>query len=228
MARAASVTKLLSAVRDPSVHELLLSSDTTWANARCPYCGHEHALVVAAQTDGNYEQAPDLTTWFRCVACKAGFVAQDGVIQPAPIPLRTPDGMPTDEVAVWDEVRACLGIGASTAVVMLCRKLLLHIAVTHGLASTNSRGYAPGFAECVQHLQDEGVVTSRMKAWVDRIKEIGNDANHTLVPITKEQAFDVATFMEQLLILAYELDARMLASSPGTEGAEGTEVFEAE
>lgn len=65
-----------------------------------------------------------------------------------------------------------------------------------------------------------------MKAWVDRIKEIGNDANHTLVPITKEQAFDVATFMEQLLILAYELDARMLAASPGIEGADNSEELD--
>lgn len=224
MARATSVTRLLSAVRDSSVHELLLSSDTTWSDAPCPYCGHQHALVVAAETDGNYEQAPNFTAWFRCVACKAGFVSQDGVIQPAPMPLRTPDGVPADEGAVWEEVRACLGIGASTAVVMLCRKLLFHIAATHGIPESNSRGYAPGFAECVQHLQEEGIVTSRMKPWVDRIKEIGNDANHTLVPITTEQAFDVATFMEQLLVLAYELDARMLAASPTTEEADNGEV----
>jgi hypothetical protein len=213
MARSTSVTKLLSAVKDPGVHELLLSADTTWSNARCPHCGHEHALVVAAQTDGNYEQMPDMTIWFRCVACQAGFVSQGGVIHPAARPLRTPEGTPKDEIAIWEEARACLGIGAHTAVVMLCRKLIFHMAVTHGLAATNARGYAPGFAECATHLQSEGLVTPRMMPWVDRIKDIGNDANHTLSPITAEQALDVATFMEQLLVLAYELDARMNAAS---------------
>lgn len=57
-------------------------------------------------------------------------------------------------------------------------------------------------------------MTARMMKWVDRIKDVGNDANHALTTITPAEALDVATFAEQLLILAYELDARMEAADP--------------
>ena len=46
-----------------------------------------------------------------------------------------------------------------------------------------------------------------MREWVDEIKSIGNDANHELTPILADQANDVATFTEQLLVLAYEMRA---------------------
>lgn len=52
-----------------------------------------------------------------------------------------------------------------------------------------------------------------MMKWVERIKDVGNDANHKLVPITAEQATDVASFTEQLLVLSYEFDARMDAAA---------------
>ena len=215
-----SVTHLLRTAQDKAIGGLPLAESESWSDAPCPYCGQSHALVVAAQVDGNYKQQVPLTTWLRCVSCHKGYVRQDGAIQPGVKPLRTPLGVPEDEVAVWEEARSCLGVGAHTAAVMLCRKLLFHIAVTHGLAPANSKGFAPGFAECAKHLEKQGLVTPRMMKWVDRIKDVGNDANHALVPIEATQSLDVATFTEQLLVLAYELDARMDASDSTPEESE--------
>lgn len=213
MSRSVAVTYLLATVQGQSVRALPMNESDAWADETCPHCGHEHALRVAAETDGNYALQHHQTEWYRCVACRAGYVRQGGVIYPAGMPLRTPDGVPADEAAVWEEARACLGLGANTAAVMLCRKLLFHIANTHGLPEANDKGFAPGFAECAEHLRTQGLVTDRMMTWVKRIKDIGNEANHKLVPVTAEQALDVATFTEQLLVLAYELDARMAASA---------------
>lgn len=213
MAKNISVTYLLRTAQDSDIGGLPLTESATWADVTCPHCGHQHALVVAAQVDGNYQQQPQLTAWYRCVACQAGYVREAGVVYPGGKPLRTPQGVPADEVKVWEEARDCLGVGANTAAVMLCRKLLFHVAVTHGLAPANSKGFAPGFAECAEYLQGHGLVTPKMMKWVERIKEVGNDANHKLVPITAEQARDVATFTEQLLVLAYELDVRMDAAA---------------
>lgn len=92
---------------------------------------------------------------------------------------------------------------------MLCRKLLFHLAVTHGLPPKKDNGFAPGFAECVVHLEKEQIITQRMRPWVDRIKDVGNSQNHELEPISEEAALDVARFTEQLLKLAHEMDALM-------------------
>lgn len=209
----------LRTAQDSAIGSLPLAQSGTWADVTCPHCGNQYALVVAAQVDGNFEQRPDLTAWYRCVSCQSGYVREAGVVYPAGRPLRTPLGIPFDEVQVWEETRDCLGVGANTAAVMLCRKLLLHIAVTHGLAPENAKGFAPGFAECVEHLRAQELVTTRMMNWVERIRDVGNDANHNLAKITSTQALDVATFTEQLLVLTYELDARMDAAAPPTDGA---------
>lgn len=139
------------------------------------------------------------------------------------MPLRKPAGLPDIDAAIWSEVRVCLGAGANAAAVMLCRKLLFHIAVANGLPPKNERDRAPSYMEAVNHLEGEGVVTKRMRPWVDRIKDVGNDANHELTPIEAGTALDVATFTEQLLVLAYELDALMASpldgASPGQSSA---------
>jgi hypothetical protein len=95
------------------------------------------------------------------------------------------------------------------AAVMLCRKLLFHVAVAHGLPPKNDKDRAPTYAEAVDHLEEQGLVTRKMRPWIERIKDVGNDANHELSPIEPGVALDVATFTEQLLVLAYELDALM-------------------
>jgi len=99
-----------------------------------------------------------------------------------------------------------VGVGAHTAAVMMCRKLLLYVAVANGLpAKAGNR--APEFYKVAEHLESEGIITKLMRSWVDRIKDVGNDANHDLPHIESDDAMDVATFTEQLLRLAYELPA---------------------
>jgi len=143
-------------------------------------------------------------------------VSNDDVVSPASAPLANPDGVTGQELQAWQEVRDCLGVGAHTAAVMLCRKLLLHVAAAHGLPAKGDNDRAPGFYQAVQHLETEGIITRHMRPWVDRIKEVGNDASHELPHIERDDAMDVATFTEQLLRLAYELPARMARAEAGT------------
>jgi hypothetical protein len=147
--------------------------------------------------------------WLRCVSCKRGLVDNDGAISPGAKPLGVPVGLRGAELAAWSEIRDCLPVGAHTAAVMLCRKLLLHIAVAHGLPARNAKGRAPDFITAVDHLASEGLITKKMRPWVDRIKDVGNEANHEIEPIDKALAMDVARFTEQLLRLSYEMDVLM-------------------
>jgi hypothetical protein len=59
-----------------------------------------------------------------------------------------------------------------------------------------------------------------MRAWVDRIKDVGNGANHEISPVARDVALDVATFTEQLLKLAYEMSAIMSATAPDPGASE--------
>jgi hypothetical protein len=168
--------------------------------------------VVAATTEEG------VVKWVRCANCLQGAVMNGGVMAPSVKPLRVPKGLPAAEGAVWNEVRECLAVGAATASVMLCRKLLLHIAVTHGLAPKNPKGWAPAFKDVVDHLESHGSVTKKMRPWVDRIKNVGNEANHELQPVSADDALDVATFTQQLLTLAFEMDALMADPEAAVEG----------
>lgn len=188
--------------------------NTAWASVTCPHCTGNQALRVARSEDD--------IAWFRCVTCLGGFVSNQGTISPSTRPLRTPDKLPPGDLAVWEEVRTCLGSGAYMAAVMLCRKLLLHLAVENGLESENAKGHAPGFAECVKHLQKAGVITQQMLEWVEPIKDVGNTANHKIATVSQDQAEQVATFTLQLLVLAYEL--RMTPAAPPAPQDPGTTI----
>ena len=95
----------------------------------------------------------------------------------------------------------------------MCRKMLFHLAVSNGLAAKDDKGRAPNFAEATKHLEAEGIITSRMRPWVDRIKDIGNEANHELEAISEKDALDVARFTEQLLRLSFEMDSLVAAAT---------------
>jgi Domain of unknown function (DUF4145) len=106
----------------------------------------------------------------------------------------------------------------NTAAVMMCRKLLFHVAVAHGLAEKDGSGRAPNFAEALQHLEDEGIFTKHMRPWIVKIKDVGNEANHEIPTTTSEQAMDVALFTRQLIRLAYELPAMVAEHAPADDG----------
>ncbi len=192
-----------------------LKSDQSeaWHVAECPECGGNQMAVLAR----TYDRADDEALWMRCMNCRRPLTQFRGYIQSVKRPLRDPQGITGTEAAAWSEVRSCLSVGAYTASVMLCRKLLFHIAVGHGLPAKNDRNRAPTFAEAVDQLESEGVITKKMRPWVDRIKDVGNDASHEITPVPQSAALDVASFTLQLLVLAYELPTLMAVAEDGLD-----------
>ena len=185
------------------------TSEQAWTLQPCPECSGAQLAVIAETTHG-------VTQWLRCVNCRTGIVRNGNTYSPPRKPLTAPAGVTGIELSAWNEARDCISVGANTAAVMICRKLLFHVAVSHELPAKNAKGRAPTYAEAVQHLEDEGLITKRMRPWVDRIKDVGNEANHEILPVTPEVALDVATFTEQLLKLTYEMDA-LMAGGAGSE-----------
>ena len=181
-------------------------TEQEWLRADCPTCGGTQAVNIAYTKEG----ADPEVTWARCVNCKRGFVVNDGSVSPAPLPFGSLKGLDKDTAEAWREIRACLSVGATTATVHMCRKVLLHVAVEKGLPDKNGKGFAPSFAACIDFLKAEGLVTPPMDPWVQKIRNVGNDGAHELASTPMASAKLVAQFTEQLLRLIYEMPALMV------------------
>jgi hypothetical protein len=108
------------------------------------------------------------------------------------------DHLPDDVESLYTEARYCMSVGSFTGAVLLGRKLLMHVAVTEGAEEGKS------FAHYVDYLDQQRIVTSGMKEWVNEIRELGNDANHELVIAAREQAEELLNFVAMLLKVVYE------------------------
>lgn len=106
--------------------------------------------------------------------------------------------IPTELGELYDEARGCVTVNHFTAAVLLCRKMLMHLAVAQGA----KEGLA--FIEYVDFLVKSGYVPPNGKHWVDHIRKKGNEANHEIVLMKQEDAKDLITFIEMLLRFIYE------------------------
>jgi uncharacterized CHY-type Zn-finger protein len=104
-----------------------------------------------------------------------------------------------DVASLFKEARDCTSVGAYTASVMVCRKILMNIAVEQK-AETNKP-----FAYYVDYLSDKGYIPPNGKPWVDTIRQRGNDANHEIILMTEQDAKLILHFTEALLRFIYEL-----------------------
>jgi hypothetical protein len=116
-----------------------------------------------------------------------------------------------DEATVetlYNEARDCFSKNSFTAVVLCCRKLLMHIAVAKGADAGKN------FIEYVEYLSSKGYIPPDAKSWVDHIRTKGNEANHEIVIMSEEEAKDLIAFVEMLLKLIYEFPAAAKKYSP--------------
>lgn len=104
---------------------------------------------------------------------------------------------------VYDEARRCMSVRAYTAAVLLCRKLLINVAVAHGATKNGS------FRFCVNYLFEKGWLPPNALSWVDRIRDLGNEAAHEIELRSEEDARHALTFMAMLLRIVYEFPAKV-------------------
>lgn len=105
---------------------------------------------------------------------------------------------------VYNEARSSYSSGAYTGVVLLIRKLLMHIAVELG-AKENKK-----FIEYVNFLEENNHITVRSKGWVDSIRKNGNSSTHEIVIASKEEAEKMIKFSEMILKTNFEYPAEMM------------------
>ena len=126
---------------------------------------------------------------------------------PRPIPGRNVASISDDVDSLYTEMRKCIGATAYTAAVLLGRKILMHVAVDFG-AKTGLK-----YFQYVKYLYDNQYISQKAKGWVDHIRGKGNEANHEIVLMTKEESMLLLQFIEMLLKTNYELPASLVTET---------------
>lgn len=170
----------------------------SWYNYRCAHCGHDvTGLVVARHSDSSRIET---AIWLLCPSCgDASIITKKKEQYPAPLPGVELQGLPDDISSAYDEARKCLGILALSACTIMCRKILMHVAVQKG-AKASER-----FEEYVNYIQEQGYIAPTMKSWVDRIRQLGNEGAHELEAPSREAAESALAFTGELLRVVYEM-----------------------
>ena len=163
-------------------------------------CGHCNTQVNGAVV-GSYPREDGPIKWLICTNCSNGSVlTHDGVIYPPVMFGPSIEGLSPALIEAYTEARKCLSICAFTSCELICRKILMHVAVEKGAKDGDS------FSNYISHLENKGFVTPPMSGWVKLIRKHGNKANHQLNTPDKKQAESTLMFTAELLRLIYEME----------------------
>lgn len=173
-------------------------------NYQCGYCNKDVASKEGYELrQSNSSQR--LAYIYICGGCnRPTYFARDSQT-PSPILGNEVDSLPEKIANTYHEARQCTKVGAFTACVLVCRKMLMHIAVEQGADENKS------FFHYVEYLADNGYVPPNGRGWVDHIRQKGNEANHEIVLMSKNEAIELLSFIEMLLKFIYEFPARLIS-----------------
>ena len=178
---------------------------------RCGYCGNDVASEVGLENNTH-------NAFIRvCPQCNVPtFFSATGLQIPGPKPGGTLYKLPELIGALYEEARSSRSANAFTGTVMLCRKLLMHIATQKGAEKDK------GFAYYVDWLIKERYAPRGAEEWVTYIKDRSNEANHEIVQMNKEDADGLLNLTEQLLRNVYELPGLVPPKEPASQSETGS------
>ena len=164
----------------------------------CGHCGNQvyREAIAGTLLSAGYAAA------LRCPSCmEITAVSKDGrSFYPGPKFSGRPEHLPDDVKGAWDEACNSWSANALTAAEIMCRKILMHIAVDVAGAPSGK-----SFVEYVNLLESNGYITPGLKPAIDDIRLRGNQANHELPASTREQAERTMKLTLHLLRSVYEM-----------------------
>jgi Domain of unknown function (DUF4145) len=168
----------------------------------CGYCGNSVASVRGWKASTQQNAEPTIYIHI-CPHCTKPTFFESRALQAPGVKVgESVKDIPDSSVEnLYEEARATTGAGAYTAAVLCCRKLLMHIAVSKGA------GVGDSFIHYVQFLADNHFIPPDAKDWVDHIRTKGNEANHEIVIMNKDDAKELLLFSQMLLKVIYEFPA---------------------
>jgi hypothetical protein len=110
--------------------------------------------------------------------------------------------LPDDVAKAWREARSSHAVAAYTASEIMCRKILMHLAVD--VAASQPGGSFKGY---IEDLDTAGYIATGLKPAVEKVKDRGNVANHELPASTEVDSVVTLRITEHLLREFYELSS---------------------
>lgn len=139
--------------------------------------------------------------WLLCTSCADGSVlTKSGVVYPTSNQKPILQGLPSETEKAFEEAHGCFTIKAYTSCELICRKILMHVAVDKGANQGDT------FENYINHLEIKGYVTPSMKPWVQLIRLNGNESTHELKSPDELRAKSTLTFTSELLRLVYDME----------------------
>ena len=164
------------------------------------HCGHCDRDISAHVIAYYNSELPKVNYWLICPVCSHASVKDyDGITYPPAKYGESLQGLPPDIKQAYDEARNCMSVKAHSACTLICRKILMHIAVDKGDDEGKS------FVDYITYLKDNGYITAVMNDWVDKIREGGNDSTHKIPEASESKAKNIMLFTIQLLRNVYEM-----------------------
>ncbi len=162
---------------------------------RCSYCSADIGASFGWRTAG---QPPAVVRV--CPLCNAPtFFDIKGVQWPGAKAGQPVGYLPEDVKAIYEEARSCVAANAPSGAAMLCRKILMHVAVEKGARSNRT------FKYFVKWLIDNGHAPRSAEVWLRYVRDRANDVNHEIMVMSKEEAEALVRFTQALLSNVYEL-----------------------
>ena len=168
---------------------------------KCGHCGKD----VSGWEMARYQDSVGIHIfWVLCPLCSHGSVIdRNGKSYPSPKYGNKIEHLPGDIEELHNEARDCMSLKAHTGAELVCRKIIMHIAIdkcesTEGLS----------FKEYIDIIEKKGYITPQMKSWVDEIRNSPNNATHKRIIPKEPEASNILNFTEQLLKLVYEIPSK--------------------
>ncbi len=135
------------------------------------------------------------------------YLAMDGKKTPN-VPYGDPvENLPDDIETLYEETRNTFTVSAFNSAIMVCRKVLMNIAVNQGAPENQS------FKKYVDFLVEKGYVPPNGEGWANSIREKGNEANHEIKQMSEADAKELIDFLAMLLKFIYEFPAKHQSKS---------------
>ena len=180
-----------------NVERLDGSQEHHWLRYVCGHCDTNVSGAVVSR----YQNGEGIISWLLCPNCAEGSVrTSNGSTYPGAAFGPSILGLPDPVAKSYAEARACIQANALTACELICRKILMHVAVDKGAAEGES------FAAYLTYLETQGFVTPPMTKWVALIREHGNLATHRIEIPDRQRAEGTIIFTAELLRLVYEME----------------------
>jgi len=178
-------------------HKAVNRPDSTFDDGWQKYtCGHCGTMVTGAVYACHSDQK-----WLACTNCgKGSFMDELGNVYPGTPFGPTVEGVPDEVYDAYNEARRNISINSYHSAELICRKILMHIAVEKGADEGKT------FAAYLDFLLKEDYITKHMKNWADKIRQIGNAATHKIEPPDRDRAKSAVLFTAELLRIVYEMN----------------------